>query len=240
MVCNPGASKHSRACTWAKPHYQPHYRVEFLPGSGQNQGQHFPPFFPALHPCWIHCAPSHTSRSLLHCIQPPASRSNSETIPRRTLGRRAALRTFSPERWRPVCEPPSPRRRPKAEGTYPHILLCTPSPGTAAPPVRSQPVFRALAKSLASRDSTVGKQGLGASGDVPLMNVQKRVLCEAERRSSLQPCRVLARGAETGLRAGGRSTEERQPTTAVGRGRSFGKDRNRVPLHANEVEVIPL
>lgn len=126
VVCNPGD----------------HYRIEFLPGSGQNQGQ----YFPALHPCWIPCAPSHTSRSLLRCIQPPASRSNSETIPTRTLGRRAALCTFSPERWRLVFEVPSPCRRPKAEGTYHHILLRTPPSDSAVPPVRSQPVFRALAE----------------------------------------------------------------------------------------------
>lgn len=152
VVCNPGD----------------HYRVEFLPGSGQNQGQHFPPFFPALHPCWIPCAPSRTSRSLLRCIQPPASRSNSETIPARTLGGRAALCTFSPGRWRLVFEVPSPCRRPKAEGTYRHILLRTPPPASAVPPVRSQPVFRALAKSRWPCETALWtNRGSGQGGTCP-------------------------------------------------------------------------
>lgn len=37
----PPKTEHSRALTRERPHHQPHYQVELLPSSGQNQRQHF-------------------------------------------------------------------------------------------------------------------------------------------------------------------------------------------------------
>lgn len=137
--------RHSRALTREKPHYQPHYLVEFLPGTGQNQRQHFSTFLSSFASL---CPLTHIS------VSPPLH----STTPISLWLRNAPHTDAGQEGCSFISSPPPPCRRPKAEGTYHHIPLCTSPPDSAAPPVCSQPC------QLCLKAGGLGSQSCGWTG----------------------------------------------------------------------------